>query len=503
MATYKSTDGSGAWKRPSVGGPEIAFREWRADASEANASGVPRKTSLMITLLTSRTPMRERRSSRSSGKRRELGASASEDADQLFARRIGNCVPRVANGPGVSEPQDIIDGGTASFALYMIGLGASCLEWENVAYFDTTDVTSDGNATMLHIEWFAKRVQTRQFCVPLRFDMRGFVYTDARTVPSGVQLSDVITPLPVKPANVLLIMNGDTMELTGQVRLWNTTEDPTRTVSMLWDDHLGGTSNVTLSFAGVGGYVVGKYSSVWYRFNATNAAAVAALNPVAGVKSLIFLVDDVLEDQNGIGFTVQDGFIINVTRLYLTDTDGVGRVMVTEIDIAPPTEAVAANIKKRQESPKKSAPKRISRSEIAASRLGVISGAKGVNMEKIFTCRSSAPCASILLGRITKRFPVRLNNSAQMWQIIISKIVYSGPRFLHSAKYQPLTGKRRETTCKVGIQFLRSPKLIDEPVLALISTAVAAIICAGARGGARSCIVFIAHQIRNWFSFSY
>lgn len=39
------------------------------------------------------------------------------------------------------------------------------------------------------------------------------------TVPRGVQLTDVITPIPVKPDNVQLILDGDTLKLIGEVRV--------------------------------------------------------------------------------------------------------------------------------------------------------------------------------------------------------------------------------------------------------------------------------------------
>jgi hypothetical protein len=39
------------------------------------------------------------------------------------------------------------------------------------------------------------------------------------TVPSDVQLTDVIAPLPVKPSNVELTMSDDTLKLFGQVRV--------------------------------------------------------------------------------------------------------------------------------------------------------------------------------------------------------------------------------------------------------------------------------------------
>ncbi|KAJ6464906.1 hypothetical protein C8R45DRAFT_939751 [Mycena sanguinolenta] len=145
----------------------------------------------------------------------------------------------------------------------------------------------------------------------------------------------------VKPFNVELILDGDTLQLCGQVRLWNMTEDPTRTVSMLWDDHVGGTGNAT-----------------W--------ASPPFL--LYGRLSLSFVIDGQLEDQGGLGFALQDGFMfsqtsclfgdpvvgkfdvavrngVNPARVYLEQliTDSVQRVSVSEIDIVPPSEPVAAN----------------------------------------------------------------------------------------------------------------------------------------------------------------
>ncbi|KAF8175921.1 hypothetical protein K438DRAFT_2022759 [Mycena galopus ATCC 62051] len=73
------------------------------------------------------------------------------------------------------------------------------------------------------------------------------------TVPYGVELSDVITPLPVKPDNVVLTMDGDVLRLT---------------------------------FAGVGGYNLGRYSTAWYGFKSTNALRFLSLDAFAGVMSL-------------------------------------------------------------------------------------------------------------------------------------------------------------------------------------------------------------------------
>ncbi|KAJ6458019.1 hypothetical protein C8R45DRAFT_1184190 [Mycena sanguinolenta] len=185
------------------------------------------------------------------------------------------------------------------------------------------------------------------------------------TVPSGVTLSDVLTPLPVKPANVILTMTGNVLHMTGELRLWNISSSTT--VSMLWTDHAGGTGAANLSFAGTGSTTVGKYTSTWYRFNGTTGVS---LDPSAGVASLSFVVNGALEDQGEVGFAVQDAFMYsatscefattpatgridvavrndaNVTRVYLekTVTDSVGRISVTQIDIAQPAVPVPANL---------------------------------------------------------------------------------------------------------------------------------------------------------------
>ena len=39
------------------------------------------------------------------------------------------------------------------------------------------------------------------------------------TVPKGVQLTEVIEPLPVKPSNVGIILAGDTLQLSGELRV--------------------------------------------------------------------------------------------------------------------------------------------------------------------------------------------------------------------------------------------------------------------------------------------
>ncbi|KAF7335774.1 hypothetical protein MVEN_02233300 [Mycena venus] len=180
------------------------------------------------------------------------------------------------------------------------------------------------------------------------------------TVPSGVQLTKVITPLPVKPVDLLFILDGDTLQFSGTVRFWNMTEDPDRIVRLLWDDHLGGTSNITLG----AGFTVAEQQAQRYSFPALS------LDAIAGITSLRFTVDGKLEDQGGLGFPVQDDVVMSAsscfngfdtlnegklhiavrtgvspTRVYLEteERDTIDRPIVVEIDVMPPSQPPPAN----------------------------------------------------------------------------------------------------------------------------------------------------------------
>ncbi|KAF7342606.1 Peroxidase [Mycena sanguinolenta] len=338
-----------------------------------------------------------------------------------IAFRGGRVDAGVPNAPGVPQPQDDLDSQTASFARQgftqtdMIGLVAcghtfggvqhdffpdivnvlnDPTDLADVAHFDTTFVTFDNNVATEYISGTTRNPLVVGFNDTTNSDkrifgsdgnstMQSFANSPAtfastcadlfarmlNTVPSNVQLTDVISPLPVKPSNIELSLNGDTLQLSGQVRIWNIT-DSTHTVNMLLEDHNGGISNITLEFAGLSSSTGGKYSAAWYDFNATDRLSTLYLDAAAGVKSLSFAVDGALEDQNGLGFAIQDGFLfsqtscqvavplsgridvavwngVNPTRVFLQEitvtTDSVQRIVVTELDILPPAEPVPAN----------------------------------------------------------------------------------------------------------------------------------------------------------------
>ncbi|KAJ6533529.1 hypothetical protein B0H19DRAFT_1272177 [Mycena capillaripes] len=220
---------------------------------------------------------------------------------------------------------------------------------------------SDGNVTMQSFAGSAELFAS--ICSNLFARM-------LNTVPRGVQLTDVITPLPVKPSRLQLTMSGNTLKMSGEVRFWNMTADPQRTVFMLLDDHAGGTMNVTLPAAGVSTATGGRYNAAWYTLTPQSSTSLV-LDAAAGVSGMRFIVDGKLEDQGGVGFAIQDGVVfsdtscytsnqepfkwrmdvavrngLNPTRVYLIQlgsTDSSGREIAVEVDVPPPANPVAVN----------------------------------------------------------------------------------------------------------------------------------------------------------------
>ncbi|KAJ7920924.1 putative L-ascorbate oxidase [Mycena leptocephala] len=343
------------------GGPEIAFRGGRVDAAVPNAPGVPVPEQGLNSHIAS--------FARQGFTQTEMiGLVACGHTFGGVQHKFFPNIVNVLNDPTSTDDVAHFDSTFVTFdnkiaAEYIAGTTKDPLV---VGFNDTTNSDkrifgSDGNATMLSFanspDLFAST------CANLFARMLD-------TVPNGVELTDVITPLPVKPSSVKLIMDGDTLQLFGLVRLWNTTEDPTRTVRVLWHDHVGGTGNSISNFVSTSSSTGGKYTATWYGFNSTifGITGPVLLDPVAGVTSLSFVVDGILEDQGGLGFAIQDGFMlsktscqggapvtgridvavrngVNPSRVYLEqiNIDSVQRRSITEIDITPPSQPVAVN----------------------------------------------------------------------------------------------------------------------------------------------------------------
>ncbi|KAJ7874806.1 heme peroxidase, partial [Mycena olivaceomarginata] len=277
------------------------------------------------------------------------------------------------NTPGVPEPQDSLDSHIAAFARQgftqteMISLVACGHSFGGVQHALFPDVVPDlndptnrqspmENATMLS---FANSPQLfATTCSSLIARM-------VDTVPNGVQFTEVVTPLSVKPANLQLILNGDNMVITADVRFWNMTFDANRVILMYWDDHAGGTHNTTLAArrAGTSSAINGRYSASWYGLDNF------AFDGLAGIKTMRFTVDGELEDQDGLGFAVDDRVLfsassclfsphplagrldvavrngVNPSRIFLENVkiDSSGHPVINETDILPPAQPIAAN----------------------------------------------------------------------------------------------------------------------------------------------------------------
>ncbi|KAJ7496803.1 heme peroxidase [Mycena latifolia] len=319
--------------------PEIAFRGGRADAGEPNARGVPQpQEELQIHIANfarqgfTQTEM--------------IGLIAcGHTFGGVQHEPFPDIVPEL-NDPDSTESVAHFDSTFVHFdnniaTEYIAGTTQNPLV---VGFNDTTNSDkrifgSDGNVTM---QGFAKSPELYALTCANLF---------ARildTVPSGVQLTEVITPLAVKPSKLQFTLDGDILKFSGEVRFWDMTEDADRTVRLLWDDHVGGTNNITLPFAG--------------------EMSRSSLDARAGITKMRFAVDNELEDQSGVGFLVNDGVVfsetscatsldpvagrfdvavrngLNPTRVYLEEAtrDSVSRPILVETQLSPPTQPVAA-----------------------------------------------------------------------------------------------------------------------------------------------------------------
>ncbi|KAF7351670.1 Peroxidase [Mycena sanguinolenta] len=343
----------------SCGGPEIAFRGGRIDAGEVNNPGVPMPQESLL----EHTQIFERQGFTPT---EMIGLVA---CGHTFGGVQSSFFPDIANPLNDANDTEDVSHFDSTFVGFDNNIAGEYISGTTqnplVAGFNQTTNSdsrifgSDGNRTM---RAFAQSPELfAATCADLYARMLD-------TVPRGVVLSEVIEPLPVKPSKVILTMNGDTLELSGFVRFWGLGENSTRTVNMLWENHNGGTGNSSLVFAGVSSSTGGKYTAAWYGFNPSSTFGFLSLDPVAGVKSLSFLVDGTLENQNGLGFAVQDSYMFsktscssgapltgrldvavrndaNLTRLYIENKtfDSANRIVIVEVDVPRPAAPVAIN----------------------------------------------------------------------------------------------------------------------------------------------------------------
>lgn len=160
------------------------------------------------------------------------------------------------------------------------------------------------------------------------------------TVPRGVQLTEVIKPLGVKPSDVFLEYNADrTLALSGEVRVrhpplpsapsrddthgpqfWNMTENAKRVVKMHWADRDGKTCDKNVRALGHTPEMVttalgGRRSAVWY-----NLPAGVKLDAVKGASKFWYTVNGVKHDQHGLGFPIQDSVMWSSSTCAVNET---------------------------------------------------------------------------------------------------------------------------------------------------------------------------------------
>ncbi|THH33252.1 hypothetical protein EUX98_g890 [Antrodiella citrinella] len=278
----------------------------------------------------------------------------------------------VANTAGVPQPQDTLDSHIANFKRQgftqeeMIGLvacGHTFGGTQHVSFPDIVPANTDPNNTQGNVPFdttssqFDTKVLTEYLAGTTKnplvvgtndttnSDKRIFAsdknatvtkLSDAGTfastcptllarmlnsVPKGVTLTDVISPLPVKPFLMQLLHgNSSAVQLSGQVRFWNMQENPKRKVTLLWADKNGTScSNCSLVLSHgqnqVSTFTPGNVSALWYSFMPPTAAAPSAavtLDDTTPMAKVWFEVDEgdgskpVVQDQGGVGFALQD-----------------------------------------------------------------------------------------------------------------------------------------------------------------------------------------------------
>ncbi|KAF7343034.1 Peroxidase [Mycena venus] len=341
------------------GGPQIPFRGGRVDATEPNLPGVPEPEQTLDSHIATFAKQGFTQDEM-------IGLVAcGHTFGGVQHAPFPDIVPEL-NDPNSTESVAHFDSTNTHFdnniaTEYISGTTQNPLV---VGFNDTTNSDrrifgSDGNVTMLSFanspELFASR------CSELFARMLD-------TVPSGIQLSDVITPLPVKPSNLKFTLDGDILQFSGGVRFWNLTDNPNRVALLLWDDHLGGVHNFTLLslLESVTSYPDGVATS--YRFGDDSSASGFSLDATAGITNMRFMVDGKLEDQGGVGFPVQDTVVfsttscffsnnftaqynvavrkgVNVTSVYIETqaSDSSGHIVITETNFFSPDSTVAVN----------------------------------------------------------------------------------------------------------------------------------------------------------------
>ncbi|KAK7008397.1 peroxidase [Favolaschia claudopus] len=312
------------------GGPRIPFRGGRIDATEPNLPGVPEPDQTLDSHIAS------------------FARQGFTQQEMITLVACGHTFGGVQHEPFPNIVHEINDSNNTQSVAHF---DTTNIHFDNnrygnispartqnplvVGFNDTTNsdkriFSSDGNVTMRSLHYAAKFSFANS---PDLFasSCSSLLARMLDTVPRGVVLSDVITPLPVKPGNIQFSLDGDVLQFTGNVRFFNLPSNTNRIALLLWDDHLGATHNSTLlpSLAGTFTYQLGDVATT-YRFGGDDFRGIA-LDAAAGIVNMQFMLDGKLQtqqDEKTVDFAVQDSVVLSSTSCFY------GNNATARIDVA-------------------------------------------------------------------------------------------------------------------------------------------------------------------------
>ncbi|KIY64382.1 heme peroxidase [Cylindrobasidium torrendii FP15055 ss-10] len=288
------------------GGPEIDFRGGRVDATEPNNAGVPEPDQDIESFVES--------FDRQGFTKEEMIAlvACGHAIGSVQSKVFPDVVAESPNGTeydsGVGFDSTMATFDNAVAVEYVDGttqnplvVGLNATKNSDLRVFQ-----SDGNKTITALAEDADLFATT--CASLMARM-------IDTVPKGVELTEVIRPLPVKPYQLkLTYLKNGTVKLSGEVRLFDSTENDKRTVELVWTDatcaddeaeceehrvSLAHTSSMVSSAQAL------RYTNLWYG----HPTFLATIDPTKGFREFHFEVDEgdgeVRKlDQDGAGFVL-------------------------------------------------------------------------------------------------------------------------------------------------------------------------------------------------------
>ncbi|KAJ3486553.1 hypothetical protein NLI96_g4162 [Meripilus lineatus] len=288
------------------GGPKISFRGGRVDATVANNPGVPEPQQDLASHIAAFTRQGFTKSEM-------IGLVAcGHTFGGVQHDPFPNIVPE-SNDPNNTSGNVRFDSTFVTFdnkiaTEFLDGTtGNPLVVGPEETNSDKRIFASDGNVTMSS---FADAAVFASTCADLFARMLD-------TVPRGVQLSEVIEPLPVKPQGVyLLLLEDGSIQLNGEVRFWNTSENPNRKIQIKWKDRNGNPCDGCSKAIGhtidqVSTFVANneETTSVWYSFN-QSATEFVTFDQHSSISKFWFEVDEgsgaQVADQNGASFEIQD-----------------------------------------------------------------------------------------------------------------------------------------------------------------------------------------------------